>query len=280
MHWLSHQRPCLFFVCPPSANSPIIIRCSSSSASASIHFIHPLHPSIHSNQPQAAIRSTPTNQPSASNPPATWCAKERASEWATRVTRNGTVTTVLAYHLPLPPSYIPKPHASTIPVSYTHIHHPILESIKQLHSIITNVKHHKPSSINQQPSFVQHSPINYQLSTIIHQHSIHPQPGVQKRCATNTIVSCAKDTFTHVYLPFLLSLQAIPTPHTAIPVSIPSFFNHQSTRSLCQRDGQQIQLLVGEIYVHVYLSSIAPSYTQATHQHYPRINTQISIIQH
>ena len=50
IHWLSHQRPCLFFVCPPSANSPIIIRCSSSSASASIHFIHPLHPSIHSNQ--------------------------------------------------------------------------------------------------------------------------------------------------------------------------------------------------------------------------------------
>ena len=36
IHWLSHQRPCLFFVCPPSANSPIIIRCSSSSAS-----IHP-----------------------------------------------------------------------------------------------------------------------------------------------------------------------------------------------------------------------------------------------
>ena len=166
IHWLSHQRPCLFFVCPPSANSPIIIRCSSSSASASIHFIHPLHPSIHSNQPQAAIRSTPTNQPStiSINPPATWCAKERASEWATRVTRNGTVTTVLAYHLPLPPSYIPKPHASTIPVSYTHIHHPTLESIKQLHSIITNVNHHQPSSINQQPSFVQHSPINYHSS--------------------------------------------------------------------------------------------------------------------
>ena len=152
--------------------------------------------------------------------------KERASEWATRVTRNGTVTTVLAYHLPLPPSYIPKPHASTIPVSYTHIHHPTLESIKQLHSIITNVNHHQPSSINQQPSFVQHSPINYQ----------------------------------------------------------PSFISIQFTRNLvCKRDAQQLQLLVGEIYVHSCLltfSAIAPSYTQATHQHYPRINTQISIIQH
>ena len=133
----------------------------------STSFIHFIHPSTPINHKQPFVQHPPINhQPSASNPPATWCAKEHASEWATRVTRNGTVTTVLAYHLPLPPSYIPKPHASTIPVSYTHIHHPILESIKQLHSIITNVKHHKPSSINQQPSFVQHSPINYQPSFI------------------------------------------------------------------------------------------------------------------
>ena len=124
IHWLSHQRPCLFFVCPPSANSPIIIRCSSSSAS--IHSIHSI-PSIQStiNHQQPFVQHPPINHPHPINHqhpihPQPGVQKERASEWATRVTRNGTVTTVLAYHLPLPPSYIPKPHASTIPVSYTH----------------------------------------------------------------------------------------------------------------------------------------------------------------
>ena len=125
IHWLSHQRPCLFFVCPPSANSPIIIRCSSSSAS--IHSIPSIQSTINHQQP--FVQHPPINHPHPINHqhpihPQPGVQKERASEWATRVTRNGTVTTVLAYHLPLPPSYIPKPHASTIPVSYTHIHHP------------------------------------------------------------------------------------------------------------------------------------------------------------
>ena len=74
IHWLSHQRPCLFFVCPPSANSPIIIRCSSSSAS-----IHSIQSTINHQQP--FVQHPPINyQPSASNPPATWCAK-RTRKW-------------------------------------------------------------------------------------------------------------------------------------------------------------------------------------------------------
>jgi hypothetical protein len=126
----------------------------------SIHpSIHPLQSTINHQQP--FVQHPPINHPHPINHqhpihPQPGVQKERASEWATRVTRNGTVTTVLAYHLPLPPSYIPKPHASTIPVSYTHIHHPTSESIKELHSIITNVKHHQPSSINHQPSTINH----------------------------------------------------------------------------------------------------------------------------